>query len=1115
MTPADVVGRLVDQGVQLWTEGDRLRFKAPQGVLQAADTALLREHKQGIVELLQGRLAMRLSNIQKRLWFLTQWDPEGLSYSLYFAYTITGCLDVPRLGQSVQQVVNRHAALRATCTSLGGYPVQMIAPTVTVPTALSVLPSGQSAAEIQQAMRTAVVRPFDLQRGPLARSHLFRTAEEEHIWILSLHHLIADGWSFGLLIAEVNAAYAGQDIPTLPAEYADYLEHERHQAARANEDLAYWRAQLDSAPVLQLLPDKPRPAVRTYHGRQQVFEVSPAATTALRTLCRHSDTTLFVGLLTAFSTLLHWHTGQHDLVVGTPYAARDEEKFAALIACMVRTVVLRADLSGAPTFRELLLRMQQCCLDAYTYLDVSFETLVTELEPQRDLSRSPLFQVFFALQNAYQSLCLPGLHTAWYWFEAGLTQFDLECHVQEEAEGLKGMLLYNADLFSPSTMAAMAQHFTALIECLAAAPDTCVTAAALLTPAERARLLVEWNTTQALVPHEACLHTLLEEQAVRTPGRVAVVCDGAELTYQELHCRADVVAHHLRQHGIGRQHRVGLLVERSLAMVIGLLGILKAGAAFVPLDPRFPAERLRYMIADSEIQLICTQVRLVDTLPTHITPVLLDALADEALAASPSSFPAVLSDDIAYMMYTSGSTGRPKGVLIPHAAVVNCLTAMRQAPGLTDANVLLAITTLSFDIAILELLLPLLVGAKLIIAGEGVAADARQLMRLLETSEADVIQATPATYKFLSSAGWRGNDRLKVLCGGEALSPDLARELVRTCGEVWNLYGPTEATIWAARARVSGDGAVVIGRPIENTRFYVLNDRREPVPVGVPGELYIAGAGLAEGYWHRPELVQEKFVALTFAPEGIERERAYRTGDLVRYLPDGTLQFLGRLDQQVKVRGYRIELGEIEVALREQAAVRDAVVTAGGCDHERLIAYVCLRPGARCDAATLRTHLAQRLPAYMLPSSYVMLDTFPMTPNGKVQRNALPGPTSDDRCAMATPVEPVNEIEHCLAEIYAKVLGITHVGREDDFFALGGHSLMAARMQHSILAHCGVELALSDLFLHPTVAELAQKIAASLTQQSQEEQMVADVLTQLESLSEEEAMQMLAHLPAR
>jgi amino acid adenylation domain-containing protein len=751
-----------------------------------------------------------------------------------------------------------------------------------------------------------------------------------------------------------------------------------------------------------------------------------------------------MALLSGFQILLARYTGKADAPVGSPIAGRTRSELEGLIGFFVNTLVLRTDLSGDPTFSETLARARETTLGAYGHQDLPFEKLVEELAPRRDLSYSPLFQVMLVLQNAPQrAIELPGLLIEPLRAETGTAKFDLTLSLAETAEGLAGWLEYDLDLFDPATAERIAGHFGTLLEGAAADPGRRLSELPLLSEAEREQLVVDLNATGREVP-EVCVHEGIAAQAARTPDAVAVTFGTESLTYRELDRRANALAHRLRDLGVGPEARVGIALERSLEMVVGVLAVLKAGGAYVPLDPSYPAERLAFMREDSGVALV-----LEDGLGEV-------GESEHPPAGGPGPW------NLAYVIYTSGSTGRPKGVQISHAALTNFLASMAERPGLGSGDVLLSVTSLSFDIAGLEIYLPLLAGGRIVLASREQAADGHALRELIAASGATVLQATPATWRLLLDAGWTGGKGLVALCGGEALPPSLAASLRERTRALWNVYGPTETTVYSTLEEIGAEPPIAIGRPVANTEVYVLDAWGNLAPAGVPGELLIGGAGLARGYLGRPELTAERFVPDPFGGAG---SRLYRTGDLARFLPDGRLECVGRIDHQVKVRGFRVELGEIEAELCRHPEVAAAVVTAR---EERLVAYMV----GDAPIEALREALKSRLPAYMMPSAFVLLESLPLTPNGKVDRKALPEPGAAAE-VLAGPRTPGEEL---LAGIWCDVLGVERVGIHQDFFDLGGHSLIATRVVSRVRDVFGAEMPLRWLFETPTVSGLAARL---------------------------------------
>jgi amino acid adenylation domain-containing protein len=822
----------------------------------------------------------------------------------------------------------------------------------------------------------------------------------------------------------------------------------------------------------------------------------PAALeTALKAFNQREGVTTFMTCLAAFKALLHRYGGQTDLLVGSPIAGRSRPELEPLVGCFINTLVLRTDLFGDPTFRELLTRVRDAALAAYAHPDLPFELLIDELQVPRDRSRNPLFQAMFIDSSSFiQPLRLPGLTFTPMLVERYGAMLDLTFFLVQMAQGLGTGMEYSTELYDQGTITRMLRNLHTLLAGALRDPDQRLSELPLLSEAERQQMLVDWNATTAPFPATARLPQLLEAQVERSPEATALSCNGSSLSYRQLNARANQLAHFLRSQGVAPDSLVGLCVERSLDMVVGALGILKAGGAYLPLDPSYPPERLAFMLEDAGVSLVLTQQPLLAQVPLLAPPAspapdgqparqVLCLDRDWARVAAESEAnppPSGTAEHLAYLIYTSGSTGKPKGVQIPHRALVNFLWAMKEKPGLSPADTLAAVTTLSFDIAGLELWLPLLVGARVEVVSRAVAADGPALARLLEEGGVTVLQATPATWRLLVEAGWEGGSSFKMLCGGEALPRELADALLERGAELWNMYGPTETTIWSAASRVErGEGPVLIGEPIANTTFFVLDEQGQPVPIGMPGELHIGGEGVARGYLKREALTAEKFIADPFSERA--GARLYRTGDLVRYLPDGYLEFLGRIDHQVKVRGFRIELGEVEGALNQLEWVRESVVVAREetPGDRRLVAYLTLTSEAVAAGGSEEEWLGEgrrwlegKLPAYMVPSQYVVLEALPRTPNGKVDRHALPAPGESSLVARAPFVAPRTAEESTLAGIWADVLRLEQVGIHDDVFALGADSLLIFQIT-ARANEAGIPITPRQLFAQRTIAGLA------------------------------------------
>jgi surfactin family lipopeptide synthetase A len=1026
---------------------------------------------------------------QEGLWFLDQLELESAVHNIPLIMHLKRRLDVEILQQSLNAIVQRHEALRATFRLMVGQLVQVIAPNVTIPLFVVDLLGFRTEEREAEGLRLSAEearRPFDLSQGPLLRVSVLHLGTDEDMLLLTIHRIICDRWSLVVLVRELTTLYEafskGQvsPLPKLPTNYTDFIARQRQilQGDSLTQHLAYWTRQLAGSPVgLELPTDRSRLPVATSRGSTYCVTLQKALTNALKELSRRRGVTLYMTLAAAFQTLLYRYSGQDDVAIGTFTAGRTQAETEALIGSLANMLVLRTDLSGNPTFPTLLGQVRERVLEAEAYQELPFEYLVKELQPKRQPGQNPLFQVMLTIVPSLPTP--PGWAVTQMTSALGTSRFDLTLELEDDAEGLLSRFEYSTDLFDEATIVRMAQHWHTLLEGVVADPTRRLVELPLLTEKERHQLLIEWNATQIAHPKETCAHQLFEAQVERTPEAIAVVFEEESLTYRELNRKANQLAHHLRHLGVGPDVMAGVCIERSLDMVVGLLGIFKAGGAYLPLDPGFPFERLTFMLEDAAVPVLLTQQHLSTQFPkNHAKIVCIDSDGSVLAQQSETNLPSLsTSASLAYVIYTSGSTGRPKGVQLPQRAIVNFLLSMREQPGLTAQDRLLAVTTLSFDIAVLELFLPLIVGARVIMASRQMVADGAALLETIVHTGATVMQATPVTWRILLAAGWQGSPKLKILTGGESLPLELAQQLLPNATALWNLYGPTETTVYSTACEVKTDDKLVtIGRPIANTQVYILDGQLQPVPVGVAGELYIGGDGLARGYLDRPELTAERFVPHPFSDE--PGACLYKTGDLARYRVDGAIEHLGRLDFQVKLRGYRIELGEIEAVLSQQPAVRQAVVVAR--EHvpgdTRLVAYVVLHDGHTATIDELRSHVAKQVPAYMIPSVFMLLETLPLTPNGKIDRRALPAPEMDRNTTKASFVAPTSLVHHQLVQIWEDLLGIQPIGIKDDFFELGGHSLLAARLFDRMAQVCGKKLPLSTLFAGATIEQLAEAL---------------------------------------
>jgi amino acid adenylation domain-containing protein len=1115
---------------------------------------------------------------QQRLWFLDRLFPGSTFYNVSAALHLTGSLNLAALEETFNEIVRRHEALRTTLRMLEGQLVQVIAPSLTIPLSvvdLRSLPAAEQEAETRRLATEERSRPFDLSSEALLRVMLLQLASSEHILLLNLHHIICDGWSIGVLIRELGTIYTAfannnpSPLPELPIQYADFADWQREwlQGEVLETQLAYWKQQLDNLPLLNLPTDQPRPATPTYRGATQFLELQKNLSDELEALSQRQGMTLFMTLLAAFQTLLYRYTQQEDIVVGSAIANRNRREIEGLIGFFVNSLVLRTNLSGNPTFLELLNRVREVTLEAYTHQDLPFEKLVEELHPDRNLSYHPLFQVVFSLQNTpIKALELPGITLSRMDFDNPSAKFDLEFHMWESHEGLRGQVIYSTDLFDHPTITRMLGHFQTLLEAIVANPQQRLGELPLLTQSERHKLLVEFNENQSKIQNpkskiEQCFHQLFEEQVERSPDAIAVVFEDEQLTYRELNNRSNQLAHYLQKLGVSPEVLVGICLERSVEMIVGLLGIFKAGGAYVPLDPTYPQERLNFMLEDAQVSILLTHSALASLLKEGwgesqhgLTVVCVDEdLEQHSVNLSPYPSPTrrgepdsplplqgtgalvrraggvrsslseqycdsdanaygmatpsaqhsqenptsrVTPNNLAYVIYTSGSTGKPKGVLVEHQGLCNLSQAQIQTFNLQPTDRILQFASLSFDASIFEIVMALRTGATLYLARKESLLPGSALLQLLRNNAITHVTLPPSVLAVLPAQELPA--LRTIISAGEACSTHIVRRWA-SGRRFFNAYGPTEATVWSTVAELSDNSEKPsIGRPIANTQVYILDSHLRPVPIGVPGELYIGGDGLARGYLNQPELTTFAFIPNPFSDK--QGARLYKTGDLAHYRPDCNIEFLGRIDEQVKIRGFRIELGEIEALLNQHPAVREAIAIAKDVSgNKRLVAFVV--PNSRsgfnqdatgtCESADkpastnpkskiqnlksndLRHFLKAKLPEYMIPSAFVMLETLQLLPNGKVDRRALKALSTDKTELAEDFIAPRTPTEEAIAKIWAEVLKCDRVGIRDNFFESGGDSLLAVHLIAQIDKQLKQDLPLSALFLNPTVEGLA------------------------------------------
>lgn len=1108
MSLAALLDELKHRGVRLEVAGERLRVSAPRGAVTPELRRALTEHKgELLVQLQQGGVhaapsleriprdgPLPLSFAQERLWFLDRLGTGGVPYKIPVAFRVSGRLDHGAFQESLRHLCRRHEVLRGACRERGGRAEIHLVDEVEVPLPVEDRPEA-SPGELAAVLAEETRRPFDLAEVPILRARLLRLAPDEHVILLVTHHFVADGWSMRILVQELLAVYQalvrGQELslPPLAVQYADFAAWQRRavEGDALAADRAYWRRQLAPPPPPLALPfARPRPEARSGRGGVCPIQLGAEVWDGVRALARERRCTPFMTLTAAFAALLTRYDGGREVAIATAVSGRPRLELEPLLGCFVNNLVLRCDLSGDPSFVEALGRVREITVEAFAHQELPFEKLVEELNPQRDLGRTPLFQAMVVLENApLGELDLAGLRLTPIPVDLGTSRFDLTLSLADGESQLAGSLEYDADLFVEADVRRLGAHLSTLLEGAVADPHRRLSRLPLLLAEERRRVVDLWNATAMDYEAPGTLHALVEAQVDRSPQAEAVAFEGRTLSYRELERRANQLAHRLLRLGIGPETVVGVAMERSLELVVALLAVLKAGAAYLPLDPDYPEERLATMLEDSGASLVLTQAWLAKAPPSAAgARVLATGGGWEEVAAEPAAPPAVSVEPLgcAYVIYTSGSTGRPKGVMVPHTAIVNRLLWMQETFGIGPGDRVAQKTPFSFDVSVWELFWPLTAGARLEMAPPGIHRDAAALGDWIEATQTTVIHFVPSMLRiFLDHGDVKRCDSLRlVVTSGEALTADLVERFRRRVAvELHNLYGPTEAAVdvthWPCDERPEAD-PVPIGRAIANIRILILDEALEPTPVGVPGELCIGGVGLARGYLGRPGLT-----AQAFAPDPASGElgaRLYRTGDLARWRDDGTVEFLGRHDTQVKVRGFRVELGEIEAVLGEHPEVSQAVVTAPEiAGDRRLAAYVVPPPGCRPTATALRRHLATKLPSHMVPGPVVLLDELPLTPSGKVDRRALPDPlAATEEEAVGVRMQPRTTTEQVLAGLWAELLGVDAVAADGDFFALGGHSLLATRLVARIREAFGVELPLRAVFEAPRLADLAREI---------------------------------------
>jgi amino acid adenylation domain-containing protein/non-ribosomal peptide synthase protein (TIGR01720 family) len=1100
MKVAEFLSYLNSLEIKLWLEEEKLKYQAPQGAMTQEIKQEIGTRKPEIIAFLRSAItpsktvesvistvarteALPLSFAQQRMWFLYQMDQQNSAYNEALTIRLTGRLNIDILEQTINAIIQRHESLRTTFPMVEGKPIQKIAPSLKIKLLVINL-KDISQDQIDKQIIEELQKPFDLTQAPLLRSTLFDLGYENYILVNVFHHIIIDGWSKGILFKELSKFYQAflsnstVDLPELTIQYADFAVWQRQwlQGEILENQLNYWKKQLTAAPPLLELPtDKPRPANPNFRGHSISFQINSELTEKLKLLSQKSGATLFMTLLAALNTLLFRYSGQNDILIGTPTANRNRQEIEPLIGFFVNTLVLRNSLEGNPAFSGLLQQARNVVLEAYANQYLPFEQVVDALEIERSLSYNPLFQVMFALQNApLNALELPHLKAQYLAVKHQRIKFDLSLILEEieteQGSYLEGFWEYDSDLFTVERITRMVGHFQTLLKGIVANPQQTVRELPLLTESEKQQLLVEWNQTQQDYPQNLCIHQLFEAWVEQTPDAIALIFKGEQLTYRELNSKANQLANYLQTLGVKPETLVGICIEPSLEMIVGILGILKAAGAYVPIDPTYPSERIAYMLDDSQLAVLLTQEKLVTSLPQHQAQVIcLDSDWKEISTESKSSpITSLTPENLAYVIYTSGSTGKPKGVLVAHRGLCNLSQAQIKLFDVQPDSCVLQFASISFDASIWEIVMALCAGARLYLGTREELQPGQPLLQLLQEQEITHLTLVPSALTALSSENLPALQN--IIVAGEPCPPSLVIQWA-SGRRFFNAYGPTESTVCATVAQCFEDMDVLpIGRPIANTKIYILDRYLQPVPIGVPGELHLASVGLAKGYLNRPELTDSKFITNPFSEKS--SDRLYKTGDLVRYGNDGQIEFVGRIDDQVKIRGFRIELGEIESVLNQHPQVKDAIVIVREDElkTKRLYGYFIPKTEA-LTSQEFRQFIQDRLPDYMIPAFLISLESFPLTPNGKVDRRALPIPEINPN-ELENYATPSTKNEQILAQIWQEVLGLKTISINDNFFELGGDSILAIQ----IIAKAnqeGLEITPKQLFGYQTIAQLA------------------------------------------
>lgn len=1008
---------------------------------------------------------------QKQIWFLNQLNQESPAYNIPFAYDIEGQLNVPAMHKAINEIIVRHETFRTFFMDTDDGLVQIVHPQLSIE--CPIIENLNSEESIKEYIQKETLRLFDLTKGPLIRASIIKRSESSYVLFLNFHHIILDHISIVQFADELTVlykAYLNEHTSPLVSpelQYADYSvwqnKFQTHEQLAPKLD--FWLELLQGkTEYLDLPMDNQRPPVQDMIGKEYHLWFPLSLQNNLKALSRHESVSMYITLMAGYAILLGIYSKQSEVSVGTPFANRSHQpELEKIMGCFINTIPIFTDLSGNPSFNEVLKRVRKMVFSANANQDFPFEMIVEGLQPKRDTSYNPLFQVGFTFQEPPMEICLEGCDVKSQKLHNQSAKFDMLAWLWESDDGIRGTLEYNSEIFDHTTLERFSEHYQTLLENAVNNPDAPISDLNILSDSEYVKVTKDWNQTQSIFESPKTIHQLFEAQCKTNADKVAVICDDEELTYKELNEKANQLSHYLISQGVKNNALIGVCLERSLDMIVATLGILKAGACYIPLDPEYPQDRIQYMLENSAAAWVVTQSRVLKRiqLPKSSKAVQVD-VDKEAINSQSISNPdiTISADDLAYIIYTSGSTGKPKGVMVHHGAAGNFILSMAQTPGLSSEDTLLAVTTLSFDIAVLELYLPLSQGASVVIATTDEAIDGDDLIDLMDEHNVSIMQATPATWRLLLACQWKGNTSLKVLCGGEAMPRDLLIDLLPRVNEVWNMYGPTETTVWSSCYKITDANApILIGKPISNTQFFVLDEFLRPVPVGVPGELYIGGDGVTKGYLNRDDLTQERYISSPFSSTD---EYLYRTGDAVKFHESGDLEYSQRIDNQVKVRGFRIELGEIETVLTQQDDIEQAVVVVNEAraGDPRLVAYIVVSDGATLTPTSIRDLIKHDLPDYMLPQHFVELDELPLTPNGKVDRKALPDAFTEGSADNEEKILPESFAAKELAKIWAEVLNtsVENIGANDNFFDIGGHSLLSMQVIMKVRDITGIKI---------------------------------------------------------